>query len=210
MRDLDIRGAGDLLGADQSGFINEIGFEMYQRILNEAVEELREEKFKNLFKDEKEKFKIKDCQLDTDKEILIPESYVESVEERINLYQKLNQINNDDELNLFQTNLIDRFGKMPNKINDLFNAIKLKWIGKELGFEKISLKKNIFRGFFTSNQNSKYFESNYFRNILNFLRENPQQCELKEVKNKLVLKHNYIQNINDVLKFLFQIKNHSE
>ena len=210
MRDLDIRGAGDLLGADQSGFINEIGFEMYQRILDEAVEELKEEKFKNLFNDEKEKFIIKDCQLDTDKEILIPESYVESVEERINLYQKLNQIDNDDELKLFQTNLIDRFGKMPTKINDLFNAIKLKWIGKELGFEKISLKKNVFRGFFTSNQNSKYFESNYFKNILNFLRENPQQCELKEVKNKLVLKHNYIQNINDILKFLFQIKNHSE
>ena len=99
---------------------------------------------------------------------------------------------------------------MPTKINDLFNAIKLKWIGKELGFEKISLKKNVFRGSFTSNQNSKYFESNYFKNILNFLRENPQQCELKEVKNKLVLKHNYIQNINDILKFLLQIKNHSE
>ena len=139
MRDLDIRGAGDLLGADQSGFINEIGFEMYQRILDEAVEELKEEKFKNLFNDEKEKFIIKDCQLDTDKEILIPESYVESVEERINLYQKLNQIDNIEVLGPvdspllkikknFRSRLLIRLKNqslMQKKISKVLNGLKI-------------------------------------------------------------------------------------
>ena len=101
MRDLDIRGAGDLLGADQSGFINEIGFETYQKILNEAIEELKQEKFQDLFEDEKEKFYVKDCQLDTDLEILIPDTYVNNISERLNLYKELNNFTEEEEIEAF-------------------------------------------------------------------------------------------------------------
>ena len=209
MRGLDIRGAGDLLGADQSGFINEIGFEMYQRILDEAIEELKEEKFKNLFKYEKEKFIVKDCQLDTDLEILIPDDYVSNVEERINLYQQLNKIDNHEELNTFKNKLIDRFGKTPKKLEILFSAIILKWMGKEIGFEKIVLKNHLLRGYFTTNKNSRYFESIQFKKILTFLKNNPKSCELKEVKNKLVLKKDNLVKINYVINFLNKIKSQS-
>ena len=207
MRDLDIRGAGDLLGADQSGFINEIGFEMYQRILDEAIEELKEEKFKNLFHDEKEKFIVKDCQLDTDLEILIPEEYVSNVEERINLYQQLNKIDNYEELSNFKNKLIDRFGKTPKELEILFSAVILKWIGKEIGFEKIIFKNHILRGYFTSNKKSSYFESKQFKKVLSFLKNKPKSCELKEVKDKLVLKKDNLIGIDLAINFLNEIKN---
>jgi transcription-repair coupling factor (superfamily II helicase) len=200
MRDLDIRGAGDLLGADQSGFINEIGFEMYQRILDEAIEELKEEKFQNLFKDEKKKFTVKDCQLDTDKEVLIPDSYVSNIEERLNLYKELNQIKDNENLISFEKKLIDRFGKIPYKISILFNAIKLRWAGKKLGFEKIVLKNNFLRAFFTTDKNSNYFESIEFKKIMNFLRENPKDCQIKENRGKLSLRKEGVMEINQALE----------
>jgi transcription-repair coupling factor (superfamily II helicase) len=182
---------------------------MYQRILDEAIEELKEEKFKNLFKYEKEKFIVKDCQLDTDLEILIPDDYVSNVEERINLYQQLNKIDNYEELNTFKNKLIDRFGKTPKKLEILFSAIILKWMGKEIGFEKIILKNHMMRAYFTSNKNSRYFESIQFKKILTFLKNNPKSCELKEVKNKLVLKKDNLVKINYVINFLNEIKSQS-
>ena len=199
MRDLDIRGAGDLLGADQSGFINEIGFEMYQRILNEAIEELKIEKFKNLFKNEKNKFIAKDCQLDTDEEILIPDNYVSNIEERLNIYKELNDIQDDDNLIIFEKNLVDRFGQTPNEIHTLFEAIKLRWKGKEIGFERIIIKNNSLRAYFISDNQSNYFESKSFKKILNFLKNNPQSCELKQLNGKLSLRKNNISDISDVL-----------
>ena len=200
MRDLDIRGAGDLLGADQSGFINEIGFEMYQRILDEAIEELKEEKFQKLFKDEKKKFTVKDCQLDTDKEVLIPDNYVSNIEERLNLYKELNQIKDNDNLISFEKKLIDRFGKLPDKISILFDAIKLRWAGKKLGFEKIVLKNNSLRAFFTTDKNSNYFESDYFKKIMNYLRENPKDCQVKENRGKLSLRKEGVMEIHQALE----------
>ena len=199
MRDLDIRGAGDLLGADQSGFINEIGFEMYQRILNEAIEELKIEKFKNLFKNEKNKFIAKDCQLDTDEEILIPDNYVSNIEERLNIYKELNDIQDDDNLIIFEKNLVDRFGQTPNEIHTLFEAIKLRWKGKEIGFERIIIKNNSLRAYFISDNQSNYFESKSFKKILSFLKNNPQSCELKQLNGKLSLRKNNISDISDVL-----------
>ena len=199
MRDLDIRGAGDLLGADQSGFINEIGFEMYQRILNEAIEELKIEKFKNLFKNEKNKFIAKDCQLDSDEEILIPDNYVSNIEERLNIYKELNDIQDDDNLIIFEKNLVDRFGQTPNEIHTLFEAIKLRWKGKEIGFERIIIKNNSLRAYFISDNQSNYFESKSFKKILNFLKKNPQSCELKQLNGKLSLRKKNISDISDVL-----------
>ena len=207
MRDLDIRGAGDLLGADQSGFINEIGFEMYQRILNEAIDELKEEKFQNLFKDEKQKFIVKDCQLDTDKEVLIPDDYVSSIEERLTLYKELNDIQDEENLLIFEKNLVDRFGKKPNKINILFEAIRLRWKGKEIGFERIVLKNDVIRAYFISNNQSKYFESQSFKKVLNYLRKNPKDCILKEVKGKLSLSKQNIFQISDAINLLQNILN---
>ena len=205
MRDLDIRGAGDLLGADQSGFINEIGFEMYQRILNEAIEELKIEKFKDLFKNEKNKFIAKDCQLDTDEEILIPDNYVSNIEERLNIYKELNDIQDDNNLITFEKNLVDRFGQVPNEIHTLFEAIKLRWKGKELGFERIIIKNKSLRAYFISDNQSNYFESNSFKQILSFLKKNPQSCELKQLNGKLSLRKNNISDISDVLSLFKKI-----
>lgn len=197
MRDLDIRGAGDLLGADQSGFINEIGFEMYQKILNEAVEELKQEKFKELFKEEKEQYFIKDCQIDTDLEILIPDTYISNIEERLNIYKELNSLKNEEELILFQNNLEDRFGTIPASVSDLISSMKLKWIAKKIGFERLLLKNGQMRAYFTTKSDSLYFESDVFGKILEYLKYHFNTCSMKEKNNKLSL---VISEVNSATK----------
>ncbi len=197
MRDLDIRGAGDLLGADQSGFINEIGFEMYQKILNEAVEELKQEKFKELFKEEKEQYFIKDCQIDTDLEILIPDTYISNIEERLNIYKELNSLKNEEELILFQNNLEDRFGTIPASVSDLISSMKLKWIAKKIGFERLLLKNGQMRAYFTTKSDSLYFESDVFGKILEYLKHHFTTCSMKEKNNKLSL---VISEVNSATK----------
>ena len=187
MRDLDIRGAGDLLGADQSGFINEIGFDMYQKILNEAIEELKQEKFQELFSEEKESYFIKDCQIDTDLEILIPDTYISNIEERLNIYKELNSIKQQKDLTIFQNNLEDRFGSIPKSVSDLISSMKLKWIAKELGFERLLLKNGEMRAYFTTKSDSPYFESESFGLILEYLKQNFTTCEMKEKAEKLSL-----------------------
>ena len=204
MRDLDIRGAGDLLGADQSGFINEIGFDMYQKILNEAIEELKQEKFNELFEENKEEYFIKDCQIDTDLEILIPDTYISNIEERLNIYKELNQMNNKEDLELFKTNITDRFGDIPTEVKDLISSMKLKWISKEIGFERLLLKNNSLRAYFTTKTDSKYFDSDVFGKILNYLKNNFESCEMKEKNNKLSL---IINNIDSVSKAISICKN---
>ena len=205
MRDLDIRGAGDLLGADQSGFINEIGFEMYQRILNEAIEELKNEKFKDVFDESEEEFKILDCQIDTDLEIQIPNTYVSSIEERISLYKKLNEIKNDEELKIFKSNLNDRFGKLPENIFNIFKLLRLKWKAKELGIERVVLKSNNLSAYLPSNKNTKYYDSNTFIKIIDFVKIHFNTFKLKQVKEKLLLKSNNIYNLNDLLEIFDNI-----
>ena len=204
MRDLDIRGAGDLLGADQSGFINEIGFDMYQKILNEAIEELKQEKFNELFEENKEEYFIKDCQIDTDLEILIPDTYISNIEERLNIYKELNQMNNKEDLELFKTNITDRFGNIPTEVKDLISSMELKWISKEIGFERLLLKNNFLRAYFTTKTDSKYFDSEVFGKILNYLKNNFESCEMKEKNNKLSL---IINNIDSVSKAISICKN---
>jgi transcription-repair coupling factor (superfamily II helicase) len=204
MRDLDIRGSGDLLGADQSGFINEIGFDMYQKILNEAIEELKQEKFNELFEENKEEYFIKDCQIDTDLEILIPDTYISNIEERLNIYKELNQMNNKEDLELFKTNITDRFGNIPTEVKDLISSMELKWISKEIGFERLLLKNNFLRAYFTTKTDSKYFDSDVFGKILNYLKNNFESCEMKEKNNKLSL---IINNIDSVSKAISICKN---
>jgi transcription-repair coupling factor (superfamily II helicase) len=188
MRDLEIRGAGDILGAEQSGFISDIGFEMYQKILNEAVRELQESEFKDLYKKkDTDSFFVDECQIDTDMEILIPDDYVNSISERLQLYKNLNNVKNDKELSVFEKDLIDRFGPVPNAVEKLLNSIKLRWLGRDIGFEKIVLKSNKMIAYFIANPQSNFFESENFKGILNYIKLNPRACKMKERNNKLSL-----------------------
>lgn len=205
MRDLDIRGSGNLLGAEQSGFIAEIGFEMYHKILDEAIQELKEDEFQGLFPDDKPKQYIHFTQVDTDLEILIPNEYVTSLSERYNLYAELSKLENETELNAFAQQLHDRFGPVPPQVADLMNTMRLQWLGRAIGFEKISLKKGTLRGYFIANQQSAYFESDQFKNVLTFLQANPRSANIKEVKNSLRLSVENIQTIDEAVALLSEI-----
>jgi len=205
MRDLDIRGSGNLLGAEQSGFIAEIGFEMYHKILDEAIQELKEDEFKGVFPEDKPRPYIAFTQIDTDQEILIPDEYVTNISERYNLYTELSKLENEVELKAFEQQLHDRFGPVPPQVADLLNTMRLQWLGKSIGFEKISLKKNVLRGYFLTNQQSPYFETEAFRNVLNFVQANPRRTNLKEVKNSLRLSIEGVNNIDQAVLFLNEI-----
>ncbi len=205
MRDLDIRGAGDLLGADQSGFINDIGFETYQKILNEAIEELKRDKFKELFKENSENFYVKDCQIDTDLEILIPEKYVSNISERLNLYKELNNFKKESEITQFINRLTDRFGPIPNEINNVFDALRLRWFSKKIGFERIILKNEKMRAYFSGESNSPYYNSNAFKQTLDYLKYNFATCEMIEKKEKLSIKIKNIKNLKEALEVCLNI-----
>src|SRR5690606_19718844 len=140
MKDLEIRGAGDLLGGEQSGFINEIGFDTYQKILAEAIEELKEKEFKELYKDEKDKKYLKETVIDTDFEILFPDDYVNNITERLNLYNKLSDFKTEEDLQQFEKELIDRFGNLPVQVADLLDSVRVKWIAITMGLERVVMK----------------------------------------------------------------------
>ena len=178
MRDLDIRGAGNLLGGEQSGFINEIGYETYQKVLEEAIIELKETKFKELFKEdlEEKKLYVRDVTIDTDVEMLIPSEYVSNVQERLNLYTELNTLDSEEGIEQFLASLQDRFGRVPQQVHELFNGLRLQWICKELGFQRIILKNNKLRCYFVENPQSPYYESKTFGAILQWtMKKGPVQ-----------------------------------
>jgi len=189
MRDLDIRGAGNLLGGEQSGFMAEIGFEMYQKILAEAVRELKRSDFKELFEEEisKQDDFVQDCTIDTDLEIMIPDSYVENIGERLSLYTRMDQSENDEELALMQTELVDRFGPLPNAVNDLFMTIRCRRIAISLGFEKMTLKDETLRCFFVNRPDSPYFESETFKQLLDYAQKNMNKAHFKQVGRSFIL-----------------------
>ncbi|MEZ5058817.1 MAG: transcription-repair coupling factor [Saprospiraceae bacterium] len=171
MRDLDIRGAGNLLGGEQSGFITDIGYETYQKILEEAIQELKENEFKDVFKEEldKKQIYVRDVVIDTDVEMHIPSEYVESSQERLNLYSKLDAIEKEEEIEAFDKELLDRFGKVPNQVKELFEGLRLRWIAKQLGFEQIVLKNNKLRCYFVDNPQSPYYDSPVFQNLFQYI-----------------------------------------
>jgi transcription-repair coupling factor (superfamily II helicase) len=205
MRDLDIRGSGNLLGAEQSGFIAEIGFEMYHKILDEAIQELKDDEFKDLFRDEKPRPFVSFTQIDTDLEILIPDEYVTNIAERYNLYTELSKLENEVQLMAFEKQLTDRFGPVPPQVNDLLNTMRIQWLGKVIGFEKISLKKNVLRGYFISNQQSPYFETDAFRQVLNYVQYNPRRVNMKEVKNTLRISIEGVSTIERAVELLTEM-----
>ncbi|OIQ19273.1 MAG: transcription-repair coupling factor [Flavobacterium sp. MedPE-SWcel] len=190
MKDLEIRGAGDLLGGEQSGFINEIGFETYQKIMNEAIEELKENEFKDLYEedaseeDKKEKQYVKEIQIDTDFELLFPDEYINNITERLNLYNELNNIKDEEGLKLYEQKLIDRFGALPPPAQALLVSMRIKWLATKMGIERLILKQGKMIGYFVSDQQSDYYQSVGFRNVLQFVQKNPSLTRMKEKQTK--------------------------
>lgn len=209
MRDLDIRGAGNLLGGEQSGFITDLGFEMYHKILDEAVQELRENEFAYLFEvDLKEKVEVlvQDCVIETDLELLIPETYVSNISERLSLYSKLDNIKKEDDLMKFMESIRDRFGPVPKVVEDLFETVRLRWIAEELGFEKLVVKGQVMKCYFVAPEREKYFKSDTFGRILAFIQTQGKYCKIKEVKNRLILVISEVNSIAKAKKWLEQMK----
>lgn len=204
MRDLDIRGAGNLLGGEQSGFITEIGFEMYQKILDEAIRELKRNQFKELFKEEisqQDDF-VKDCSFDTDLEILIPDDYVESITERLSLYTRLDNCENEESLIAFHDELQDRFGPVPPAAEDLFITVRCRKLAVELGFEKLLLRNETMKCFFVGNPDSPYFQSEIFNRILLFLQTSTNKARLKQVGKNGILVVEQVRSMSDIYDFL--------
>jgi len=209
LRDLDIRGAGNLLGAEQSGFINDIGFETFHKILDEAVQELKDTEFKDIFKPTDNQVFVHDCIIESDMEILLPSEYVSSSTERIALYTELDHIENEEGLMRFTDNLIDRFGAVPPQANDLLNTVRLRWIARELGFEKIVLRNNNLTGFFIPDSESPYFESQTYKNLIYYIIDHPKRTLMKEVNNKLQLSVKEVTSVSMALEILNEMKNYT-
>lgn len=211
MRDLDIRGAGNLLGAEQSGFINDLGFDTYHKILDDAIQELKETEFKDLFADElaeKIKLIVPDCVIETDLEILIPETYVNNTSERLQLYAALDNIKDEQALEKFSGSLKDRFGIMPDSVGQLIQTVRLRWLGEKLGFEKMSLKNEKLKATFISG-NDEYFKSEIFGGILHFVQVHPKRCRMKETGSKLSLTLDNVLSVEAAIQSLTEMVHHS-
>jgi len=204
MRDLDIRGAGDLLGADQSGFISDIGFDMYHKILNEAIQELKENEFQQVFAEENasREHYVDDTVVETDFEILIPDEYVSSISERLALYKALDDTSNEAELEEFSTSMVDRFGPIPAQTEALLHTIRLRWLARDIGFEKIVLKSGKLIAYFISKQDSAYYQSNKFSRVLQFMKMNPKACKMYEKNESLRMSFSNINSIDDAIDAL--------
>ncbi len=197
MRDLDIRGAGNLLGAEQSGFVNDLGFDTYHKILDDAIQELKETDFKDLFAAElaeKAKLIVQECVIETDLEILIPDTYINNTSERLQLYSRLDNIRDEAQLEKFSAEVKDRFGPIPPSVCELINSVRLRWYGERLGFEKLTLKSDKLKAYFITN-NDQYFSSDTFGQILNFVKANSRRCKMRESAGKAML---VIENITSV------------
>jgi transcription-repair coupling factor (superfamily II helicase) len=204
MRDLDIRGAGNMLGGEQSGFMIEIGFEMYQKILDEAIRELKRTSFREVFKEEisKQDDYVYDCTIDTDLEILIPDDYVEQIAERLLLYTRLDNCKDEAELISFSNEMVDRFGPAPACVEDLFTTVRCRKIAVALGFERMTLKQKTLRCYFVSNPDSPYFESTLFQSILFHIQTKTNKSHLKQVGKNFLLVTEQVGSMNQLFEFL--------
>ncbi|QAA82359.1 transcription-repair coupling factor [Aequorivita sp. H23M31] len=216
MKDLEIRGAGDLLGGEQSGFINEIGFETYQKILAEAIDELKEKEFKDLYEDVSSSESIrsgaegrtyvKETTIDTDFELLFPDDYVNNITERLNLYTKLNELKNEEELEKFRKELLDRFGELPKQAEDLLNSIRIKWIAISMGLERVVMKHKKMVGYFVTDQQSAFYQSPSFTKVLQYVQTHPQKVTMKEKQTrnglKLLLTFEGVNSVDKALQVL--------
>ena len=210
MQDLDIRGAGNILGSEQSGFITDIGYETYTKILNEAIEELKESDFKDLFKDQTAAELVvksnSDCMVETDFEVYIPDYYVSNSTERIKIYKDLDYVNNFDQLQNIKSQLIDRFGKLPEETENLFKVVELRLATKDFCFHKIKCKNGLFLGFFPKDQKSNFYFSSSFSAVLDYVQNNQQRCELKMKDDLLMFKIRNIATIEAAIAVFEEIK----
>lgn len=210
MRDLDIRGAGNLLGAEQSGFISEIGYHTYQKILEESIRELKETEFRDLFREDLEKQKeyVSDVVIETDSEMLIPDTYVNQIRERLSLYTTLDHLNNEEELQEFSKDLEDRFGPYGEEVENLFQGLRLRWLGKKLGFERILFTKQKLRCFFPAEAQSAYYESDTFREIMAYVNQNPKKLKMriKQSRNHLIFVVEKLKSLKQVIQFLKELE----
>ena len=204
MRDLDIRGAGNMLGGEQSGFMAEIGFEMYQKILDEAIRELKRTQFKELFKEEisRQDDFVQDCTIDTDLEILIPDDYVENITERLSLYSRLDNCETEEELQAMEQELIDRFGPLPTEVQELFITVRCRKLAVDLGFERMILKNDSLKCYFINKPDSPYFESETFNSILQYLQTGTNKARLKQVGKLFMVVVEPVKDMQDVHSFL--------
>ena len=207
MKDLEIRGAGDLLGGEQSGFINDIGFDDYQKILQEAVTELKENEFAELYADEAQQLVyLTDTQLDSDFELLYPDNYINSITERLNLYNELSNLKNEEELSQYEYRLIDRFGALPPQAKDLLNSVRIKWLATQMGIERLVMKQGKMLGYFIADQQSKFYQSGAFQRVLAFVQRNSDKCHLneKETRNglRLIITIDKITSIDKALRII--------
>ena len=212
MKDLEIRGAGDLLGGEQSGFINEIGFDTYQKIMNEAIEELKENEFANLYQEENDietKEFVKEFQIDTDFELLFPDEYINNISERLSLYNELGSVKNISELEAYEQRLIDRFGPLPKEAISLLNSVRIKWKAKQIGLERLILKQNKMVGYFIGDQQSNFYQSNRFMHVMKFAQQNGNLCKVKEKETKnglrLLITFENVKSIHKALEFIEMI-----
>ena len=211
-KDLEIRGAGDLLGGEQSGFINDIGFDAYQKILEEALSELKENEFKSLFeKEQKEQTSfVREVQLDTDLEIMFPDHYINSVKERLSLYNQLSQVKDQEGLALFEKSLEDRFGPLPLAASELLASVKIKWAAAQLGLERLVIKNEKCVGYFIGQETHPFYESHRFQNLLFQINESPELAQIKQKETRkgmrLLLIINAVKNTERVLTVLEQLQ----
>jgi transcription-repair coupling factor (superfamily II helicase) len=215
MRDLDIRGAGNLLGGEQSGFINDMGFDTYMKILNEAMEELKEESWykeavgSGEAQTDKSVFSrqfVKETVIDTDLQLLIPDHYVSSLTERLVLYRELDNVTKEDELIRFEEAMRDRFGPLPGEAQELINVVRMRWQGMKLGFEKLTLKGKKMLAYFISKKQSEYFSTPIFQAALQYAQKYPNLCTLKESNNKLFLTVEDVNSVKRAREILAQIE----
>ncbi len=212
MKDLEIRGAGDLLGGEQSGFINEIGFDTYQKIMNEAIEELKENEFKDLYQEENDpetKEFVKEILIDTDFELLFPDEYINNITERLNLYHELGTLKNENQLIDYQQRLMDRFGPLPKPAVDLLDSVRIKWKATKLGIERLILKQGKMTGYFLSDQQSNFYQTSRFMKVIQFAQQNGNLCKLKEKDTKnglrLVISFDQVKTIKIALELMEKI-----
>ena len=214
MQDLDIRGAGNLLGGEQSGFIADIGFETYQRILAEAVQELREEELTGIFSEKSSPERtdrswggtyVSDCQIETDLEIMFPDEYVTNISERIRLYKELNEISEEEQLKLFERNLIDRFGPLPGPAAELFEVVRLRRCAMRLAIERIILKNNLFICHFISDPSSPFYTGKLFMSVITYVSRHPGKISVKHTDTRFTITVKAISNIRSASETLTRI-----
>lgn len=212
MQDLDIRGAGNLLGAEQSGFMEDLGYETYQKILNQAVTELKNDEFADIYAEEIADGRqlsgddfVEDCAVESDLEMYFPDTYVPGSSERMLLYRELDNITDDRELDDYRQRLIDRFGPVPHEGEELLQVVPLRRLGKRLGCEKLILKQDSMRMQFVSNTASAYYKSQAFDKVLRYIGNNPRRCNLKEISGKHIMIVSDVKTVGDAVAVLREI-----